>query len=81
MVQRVLALARSNVISARELPEQIRFHQAEAGGTLSRRLKAVEREMLLSSLERNNWVQTRAAAELGISERVLRYKIKKFRLK
>ncbi len=81
MVQRVLALARSNVISARELPEEVRFHQGPEGGTLSRRLEAVEREMLLSSLERSNWVQTRAAAELGISERVLRYKIKKYRLK
>jgi DNA-binding protein Fis len=32
-------------------------------------------------LEKSNWVQTRAAAFLGISERVLRYKMKKHDLK
>jgi transcriptional regulator with GAF, ATPase, and Fis domain len=37
--------------------------------------------MLLDALEKNNWVQTRAAAFLGISERVLRYKMKKHDLK
>jgi two-component system response regulator AtoC len=35
----------------------------------------------LTALERNGWVQTRAARSLGISERVLRYKIKKYHLK
>ena len=41
----------------------------------------VEREMLIDALEKNDWIQTRAANMLGISERVLRYKIKKHRLK
>ena len=78
MVQRILALARSPVISARDLPETVRFHQAAESGTLERRLEAVEREMLLTALEQNNWVQTRAAQALDISERVLRYKMQKF---
>jgi len=33
--------------------------------------------MILSALEKSDWVQTRAAEQLGISERVLRYKMKK----
>jgi transcriptional regulator with GAF, ATPase, and Fis domain len=41
----------------------------------------MEKEMLLDALEKSNWVQTRAAAFLGISERVLRYKMKKHDLK
>jgi two-component system response regulator AtoC len=41
----------------------------------------MEKEMLLDALEQSSWVQTRAAAFLGISERVLRYKIKKHDLK
>jgi transcriptional regulator with PAS, ATPase and Fis domain len=49
------------------------------GGNLKDRLEAVEREMILSALERYDGIQTRAAESLGISERVLRYKIKKFR--
>ena len=41
------------------------------------RLDALERELILSALEKRNWVQTQAAELLGIDERVLRYKMKK----
>ena len=81
IVQRVLALSRGHILSVRDLPEEVRFHQALETGTLSRHLEAVEKEMLLTALERNDWVQTRAAQFLGISERVLRYKLKKYNLK
>ena len=81
IVQRVLALSRGHNLSGHDLPEEVRFHQAVETGTLARRLEAVEKEMLLTALERNDWVQTRAARSLGISERVLRYKIKKYHLK
>ena len=37
--------------------------------------------MILRALERHGGVQTRAAAELGISERVLRYKLQKHGLR
>jgi len=46
-------------------------------GTLDERLKIAEREMILAALEKVEWVQTRAAETLGISERVLRYKMDK----
>lgn len=41
------------------------------------RLATVEKEMLVQALEKHGWVQTKAAESLGISERVLRYKMKK----
>ncbi|MBW1814128.1 MAG: helix-turn-helix domain-containing protein, partial [Deltaproteobacteria bacterium] len=37
--------------------------------------------MLIAALEEHNWVQTRAADALGISERVLRYKMNKVGIK
>jgi two-component system, NtrC family, response regulator AtoC len=77
MVQRAVTLARGAVITDRDLPSEMRFHQVTSNGNLSERLDAVEREMLLSALENNGWIQTYAAESLGISERVLRYKIKK----
>ncbi len=77
MIQRVATLARSNQIRPRDLPAEVRFHQATEEGSLSDRLDAVEREMILAALERQEWVQTHAAESLGISERVLRYKMKK----
>ncbi|MBI3810819.1 MAG: helix-turn-helix domain-containing protein [Nitrospirae bacterium] len=36
--------------------------------------------MILAALRRSDGIQSRAAKALGISERVLRYKIKKYRL-
>jgi two-component system response regulator AtoC len=81
IVQRTVTLARGNVIRERDLPQEIRFHSATEPGDLSRRMEAVEREMLITALESHGWVQTRAAGSLGISERVLRYKMKKYGIK
>jgi two-component system response regulator AtoC len=81
IIQRTFTLARGNTVQDRDLPAEIRFHQVTAQGTLAQRLEAVEREMLWLSLETHQWVQTRAAKGLGISERVLRYKMRKYKIK
>ena len=78
VIQRTITLARGPVIRPADLPEEIRHHQATTQGTLEERLEAVEKEMLLSALEKRDWVQTQAAELLGISERVLRYKMRKY---
>jgi two-component system response regulator AtoC len=80
IIQRTVTLARGNLIKTRDLPPEIRYYQATDQGTLAERLEAVEREMLFSALEKNEWVQTKAAEFLGISERVLRYKMKKYNI-
>ncbi len=77
IVQRTVTLVRGSSIAPGDLPEEVRHFQAAADGTLAERLEAVEREMILSALEKSEWIQTRAAERLGISERVLRYKMKK----
>jgi two-component system response regulator AtoC len=43
-------------------------------------LTGIERQAIRAALERHGGIQTQAAAELGISERVLRYKMKKYGL-
>ena len=78
IIQRTITLARSSIISLRDLPPEIRnFRGEETGSDLNQRLAEVERQMLIDALENNDWVQTRAAESLGISERVLRYKMDK----
>lgn len=77
MVQRTVTLTRGHSITPTDLPHEIRHFQATTQGTLDERLEAVEREMIVSALEKTDWIQTRAADQLGISERVLRYKMKK----
>ncbi len=81
VVQRLVTLARGSIVRVTDLPPEIRHHQITSTGTLEDRLKAVEKEMILNALEKNNWVQTRAAESLGISERVLRYKMDKHGIK
>jgi two-component system, NtrC family, response regulator AtoC len=81
IIQRTITLVRGSVIRARDLPPEIRYQQAATGGRLSERLSTVEQEMIYAALENADWVQTRAAESLGISERVLRYKMTKYGIK
>jgi DNA-binding NtrC family response regulator len=43
-------------------------------------LADIESQAIRAALERHGGIQTRAAEELGIGERVLRYKMKKYGL-
>jgi two-component system response regulator AtoC len=82
VIQRTITLTRSRVISLRDLPAEIKNYRGEANsGNLTERLAEIERQMLNDALENNNWIQTRAASSLGISERVLRYKMEKAGIK
>jgi Nif-specific regulatory protein len=40
----------------------------------------IEREQIEAALLRHGWVQARAARELGLTQRQIGYKIKKFNL-
>ena len=78
IIQRTITLARSPLISLRDLPPEIRSYRGGSNsGNLTERLAEIERQMLLDALEAHDWIQTRAAESLGISERVLRYKMEK----
>ncbi|MGD0211255.1 MAG: helix-turn-helix domain-containing protein, partial [Desulfomonilia bacterium] len=37
-----------------------------------------ERDMILEALKKNDWIQKEAANALGISKRVIHYKIRKY---
>ncbi len=80
IIQRLVTLCRGNVIKASDIP--VDFEPGtEVGQDLEARLRQVEKEEILKALKAKNWVQTRAAELLGISERVLRYKMKKYGIK
>lgn len=50
------------------------------GKGLREQVEGLERRLIVDALHRAHGVQSRAAKSLGISERVLRYKIKKYEL-
>lgn len=80
IIQRTVTLARGSRITVRDLPEEVRYHGAVEAGGPANRLEALEREMIMTALEKYDWNQSRASDSLGISERVLRYKMKKYRI-
>ncbi|MBI5038159.1 MAG: helix-turn-helix domain-containing protein [Nitrospirae bacterium] len=41
---------------------------------------SIERMYILQALEETNWIQARAAKRLGITQRMLGYKIKKYKI-
>jgi len=81
IIERAVVLTRHQVIDEDDLPIQMRPSPAEEisidKNHSGNQLEITERKLLMKALENNEWVQTRAAEELGISERVLRYKMKK----
>ncbi len=49
--------------------------------TLKEKIKEIEREEIINALIDCNWVKAKAARKLGITERMIGYKIKKYGLR
>jgi DNA-binding NtrC family response regulator len=89
VIERAVVIARGRVLSLEDLP----FPEAlcESGveetaadvssGSLQLALESLERRMIQDALRKAELNQTRAAGLLGLSERMLRYKLKKYGLK
>lgn len=75
IVQKAIAFSRTKIISKQDLPPEIRFFKENDSSILKEKVSVLEKEMIITALEKNSWNQTRAAKSLGISERVLRYKM------
>jgi len=84
ILERAVVIARETVITVADLPFGDRFSGAAetAGeGKLKESIEELEKQMILKALEEADNHQTKAAGILGISERMLRYKMKKYGLK
>ena len=87
LIERAVVLCRGEVITTQDLP----FHLMEGKPerpwefpkvkTLPESLEEVERDLILKALHQHQGIQTKAAESLGISERVLRYKMKKYKIR
>ena len=82
IIERAVVLTRDDVIGTSDLPLLIQEAQAEKIGesSLPAAVEGLERQMIRAALARTGGVQTRAADALGLSERTLRYKLKKYGL-
>ena len=89
LIERVMALSTAQTITPEDLPlnvrENVRINRlkdAVLGGEMSL-IKAVEefeRDIIVDAVKRANYVQSQAATGLGISRRILKYKLDKLKI-
>ena len=90
LVERLLIMRSSAVITSDDLPEKVRTGGGTGGDTVGSRvvnlpddgysLEDLEREVVVQSLERNRWNQTAAARFLKIPRHTLIYRMEKYKI-
>jgi two-component system NtrC family response regulator len=86
VIERAVILSRHENITSEVLPPLADSGRSRAGNhdeglPLPERLRAMERKFIMEALEKNRFVQTKTARELGISESTLRYKMESLGIK
>jgi len=88
ILERAVVIARNEILSLEDLPFREEMLVSSPGGVtedgegrLRGAIENLEKQMIQDAMEKNAYHQTRAAEMLGLSERMLRYKLKKYGLK
>jgi len=88
LVERMVLLAPNDVIDAEDLPVEVKFEALpdeprplEEGIDLNREIERLEKSYIEKAIDFYKGNQTLAARALGLSERVIRYKMGKYGLK
>jgi DNA-binding NtrC family response regulator len=87
IIERAVVLCRREIITVQDLPFHLQEGQSEAPAfaqkdkSLPESLEEIEKDLIVKALHQHQWVQTKAAESLRISERVLRYKMKKYKIR
>ena len=83
-IERAVVLARGSLVATEDLPLTIRGTESERdakasyAGSLTERVERLEQEAILEALQEAGGNQSRAAERLGLTERNLRYKMRKY---
>jgi DNA-binding NtrC family response regulator len=86
IIERAVVISQDPVISTHDLPFQECLETEDSGepgpsGNLHEAMENLERRMIREAMEQAEYNQSQAARLLGLSERMLRYKLKKYGLK
>jgi DNA-binding NtrC family response regulator len=86
VIERLIVFAQNDVARIEDLPEEIVQPQLSVGKAVIQipvegiSLPELDKELIITALERNQWNQTRAADFLHITRNVLVYRMQKYRL-
>jgi len=85
LIERAVVLCRGEMITTQDLPFHVKEETPEKPWISSKKIRSlpesleeIERDSIIKALHQHQGIQTKAAESLGISERVLRYKMKKY---
>ncbi len=89
IIERAIVIARGTVLSVDNLPFREALcprgtapnHAQALEGTLQQTLESIELQMIRDAMEKTTFNQSQAAKLLGLNERMLRYKLRKYGLK
>jgi len=97
LIERLVIMADNKAVKIKDLPSYMLIEPEEepapapgpsehediyaVPANRARNLKDLEREEIETALKRHGWVQARAARELGLTQRQIGYKIKKYGLR
>ncbi|NKB68488.1 MAG: response regulator [Candidatus Latescibacteria bacterium] len=85
IIERAVVMGRGAVVTRADLTAQVQAAPAapdpDQSGTLPEQVETMERTAIAQALQQADGVQSRAAEILGLSERNLRYKLRKYGLK
>jgi len=87
IIERAVVLTRGNVITLNDLPMNIKGFKEErtlaalGEGSLTEQVEALEKQLIFDALQQSDGNQTKAGKLLGLTERNLRYKLKKYNIK
>jgi len=85
IIEQAVVLCREDLITTQDLPRHLSATatagDVPAGGSLQDQVEALEIRLIRTALAEAEGNQSRAAKSLGMSERHLRYKLKKYELK
>jgi Nif-specific regulatory protein len=82
-IERSVLLCDEDVVRSDHLPPSLQMakkSQLSNALTLPEKIEYIEREMIVDALKKTRGFQRHAAKELGVTERVLGYKIKKYEI-
>ena len=86
IIERAVVLSRSNIITETDLSMTVKGLTKESdlqisGGSLVEQVETLEKGLIYDALQETNNNQTKAGELLGLTERNLRYKMKKYGIK
>lgn len=83
VIERAVLLCNEDVIRSEHLPPSLQIARKDPTGgglTLPEKVANLEREMIIDALKKHGGTQRKAAVELGITQRMMGYKIKKYQI-